>query len=109
MRTFAIALSAVALVALGCGSDGAKETAVQAESAAEEVSEATEDAAPATEEVRKASEATEASVSGVVGEAKSAKQELKDDSADNKERVNKGFGNATNDIKRTFRGLGKKD
>jgi len=63
----------------------------------------------AAEEVRQASEATEASVSGVVGEAKSAKQQLKDDSDDKKKRVEKSFGNATDDIKRTLRGLGKKN
>jgi hypothetical protein len=87
-------LAALALVALGCGSDGGKDAAVQVESA--------------TEEVSQPGAATEASVSGVVDEARSAKQQLKDDSADNKKRVNKGFGNATDDIKRTFQGLGKK-
>lgn len=59
--------------------------------------------------MRQASEATEASVSGVVGEAECAKQQLKDDSDDKKKRVKRSFGNATDDIKRTLRGLGKKN
>jgi hypothetical protein len=41
-------------------------------------------------------------------EAKSAKKELSDDSADNKKRVKKGAGKAGDDVKRTFKGLFKK-
>lgn len=106
MRTFVIGLAAVALIALGCGSSGAEDAAVEPKSAAEKVSEAPKTSEPAAE---KASKPMDPSVSGVVDEGKSAKQQLSDDSADNKKRVKKGFGNATDDIKRTFRGLGKKD
>jgi len=91
MRMLVIGLSVVALVVLGWGSAGAED--------------APKDPAPA---VKKASKPMDPSVSGVVGEGKSAKKELKDDSADNKKRAKKGAGKAGDDIKRTFKNVFKK-
>lgn len=96
-----IAIGAVAILAalsLGCDSDAAKDAAEHLENAAEEVGEAAEDAGDAVEE----------GVENTQQEAKSVKQQLTDDSADNKQRVKTGAGGAADDIKRTFRGLGKK-
>ena len=106
MRTFLIGLAGVALVVLGWGSSSAEDWGVQAESAGIQVAEAPKDSAPAAE---KASKPMEPTVPGVVDEGKSAKKQLKEDSPDNKKRVKKGAGKAGEDIKRTFKGLFKKN
>jgi len=99
MRIAIGAVAILAAVSLGCDSDKMKDAAEHLENAAEEVGEAAEDVGEAAEE----------GVENVKQEAKSVKQQFKDDSEDNKKRVSKGVDSASDDIKRTFRGLGKKN
>jgi hypothetical protein len=108
MRTFVIALGAVALVVLGSGSAGAEDAAVQSESAGIQVAEAPKAPKTSAPAAEKASKPMDPSASGVVDEGKSAKKQLKDDSADNKKRAKKGAGKAGDDIKRTFKNVFKK-
>ena len=94
MRKFAIVLAVVALAVLGRASEAGEPS----DKAAQKASEPAE----------KASKPAEKSGLSAGEEAKSAKKQLSDDSADNEKRVKKGAGKAGDDVKRTFRGLFKK-
>lgn len=101
MRKFAIVLAVVALAMLGRASEAA-------EPSDEAGQKASEPAEKASEPAENASKPAEKSGLDAGKEAKSAKKQLSDDSADNKKRVKKGAGKAGDDVKRTLGGLFKK-